>query len=85
MNIEEIRKETFSIKETSDKLARMVGAANSSIAAQSAAIASLVQGSCSGQEAVMSLSAAVRSLANAANEMRQLSRICDECIQNLGK
>ena len=85
MNIDEIIREISSIKASSDDLAFMVGVANTNLANQSTVITSLVQGSKTGQDAVMTLSAAARSLSNAASSMRQLSRTCDECVQNLKK
>lgn len=84
-SIQELSNEVMSIKQTSDQLAQMVGAANTSLASQSSMISNMVQGSQSGQEAVMSLSVAARSLADAASAMKSLSRTCDECIANLAK
>lgn len=84
-SIQELSNEVMSIKQTSDQLAQMVGAANTSLASQSSMISNMVQGSQSGQEAVMSLSVATRSLADAASAMKALSRTCDECIANLDK
>lgn len=84
-SIQELSNEVMSIKQTSDQLAQMVGAANVSLASQSSMISNMVQGSQSGQEAVMSLSVAARSLADAALAMKALSRTCDEYIANLAK
>lgn len=84
-SIQELIREVMSIKQTSDQLSQMVGSANISLASQSSMIANLVQGSRTGQEAVMSLSVTARSLADAASAMKALSRSCDECIANLSK
>ena len=84
-SIEDLIREVSSIKVSSDELAMIVGAANMSLASQSANIAAIVRGSRTGQEAVMALSMAARGLADAASSMKALSRTCDTCIQNLSK
>jgi len=84
-SIQELSHEVISIKQLSDQLAQMVGAANTSLASQSVMIANIVEGSQSGQEAVNSLSTAAHSLADAASAMKALSRTCDECIADLAK
>lgn len=84
-SVQELMREVSSIKFSSEQLSTMVGVANMSLAAQSSAITSLVQGSRTGQEAVMVLSVAARSLADAASSMRALSRACDECLADLSK
>ena len=84
-SIQEIVNEISAIKKSSDDLAQMVSIANSSLANQSAVIASIVKGSRTGSEAVMTLSVAARALANAASAMKALSRTCDECVNNLTK
>lgn len=83
MSIEELIREVSSIKMTSDQLSTMVGSANVSLSNQSSMIAILVKGSQTGQDAVMALSVAARSMADAASSMKALSRTCDECIANL--
>lgn len=85
VSIQELTREVMSIKQTSEQLSQMVGSANISLSSQSSMIANLVQGSRTGQEAVMSLSVAARSLADAASSMKTLIRTCDECIANLSK
>lgn len=84
-SIEDLIREVSSIKVSSDELAMIVGAANMSLASQSANIAAIVRGSRTGQEAVMALSVAARGLSDAASSMKALSRTCDTCIQNLSK
>ena len=84
-SIEELIREVSSIKVASDDLAMFVGASNTRLASQSAQIAAIVQGSKTGQEAVMALSVAARGLADAASSMKALSRTCDSCISNLAK
>lgn len=84
-SIQEIIKEITAIRKKSDDLAISVGLANVNLSNESAVIASIVQGSRTGQEAVMTLSVASRSLANAASSMKALSRTCDECVSNLSK
>lgn len=85
LSIEELIREVSSIKVTSDQLSAMVGSANVSLSNQSSVISNLVRGSQTGQEAVMSLGIAARSLADAASAMKTLSRTCDDCIGNLSK
>ena len=84
-SIEDLIREVSSIRVSSDDLAMVVGVANTQLASQSSNIASFVQGSRTGQEAVMALSVAARGLADAASSMKALSRTCDTCIQNLSK
>lgn len=83
--IQALTNEVMAIKQTSDQLAQMVGSAYTSLTTQSTTISNLVQGSRSGQEAVMSLRVATHSLADAASAIRALSRTCDECISSLAK
>ena len=85
MSIEELIREVSAIKAISDELASMVGAANVQLATNSSAIATMVRGSRTGQEAVMALGTATRSLADAASSMKALSRTCDSCIASLSK
>lgn len=85
LSIDELIREVSSIKVSSDQLATMVGAANVSMANQSGMIANLVQGSRTGQDAVMALNVASRSMAEAASSMKTLSRTCDDCVANLSK
>lgn len=85
LSVEELIREVSSIKVTSGELSAMVGAANMSLSSQSAAIAGLVRGSRTGQDGVMALSAAVRSLADAAVSMKALERTCDDCICQLSR
>lgn len=84
-SIQEVIREVSSIKASSEQLSNMVGAANQSLSEQSSIIANLVQGSRTGQDAVMALSVAARSLADAASSMRTLSRSCDDCLKDLSR
>lgn len=84
-SIQELIREVSSIKASSEQLANMVGAANQNLSMQSSMIANLVQGSRTGQDAVMALSVAARSLADAASSMRTLSRSCDDCLNDLSR
>ncbi len=84
-SIQELLQEVSSIKASSEQLVTMVGEANQSLATQSSQIASLVQGSRTGQEAVMALGVAVRSLADAASSMSTLSNSCDNCLRDLSR
>ena len=84
-SVQELIREVSSIKSSSEQLSTMVGVANTNLASQSSMITSLVQGSRTGQEAVMALSVAARSLADAASSMKALSRACDECLSDLSK
>lgn len=85
LSVQELIREVSAIKASSEQLSSMVGAANISLATQSSSIANLVQGSRTGQDAVMALSVAARSLADAASSMKSLSRSCDSCINDLSK
>lgn len=84
-NVQEIINEINSIKESSEKLGLSVGTSNISLAEQSSKIASLLQGSHSGQEVVIALSVASRSLADAASSMKMLGRTCESCIAEISK
>ncbi len=84
-SVQELIQEVSSIKAASEQLVNMVGAANQSLAGQASEIAHLVQGSRTGQDAVMALGVAVRSLADAAASMRKLSHSCDECLRDLSR
>lgn len=85
LSIEELAREVASIKATSEQLSTMVGTANVALSKQAGWIANIVRGSKTGQDAVMALSVATRSLADAATSMRTLGHTCEMCIQNLTK
>jgi len=82
-SIQELVNATHSIKETSDQLSKMTASASQSLKQNGAEIGMLVHGSASGQEAVMVLNIASKSLADAAVSMSTLSRICDTTITSL--
>lgn len=85
VSIEGLIREVASIKVTSDQLAVMVGSANVNMSNQLSTISAFARGSQTGQEAVMALSMATRSLADAASAIKALSRICDTCVANLSR
>ena len=85
LSIQELIGEVLSIKQQSEQLAGVVGGANRELGQQSMMIAGLVQGSRTGQEAVQALQVASRALADAGASMTVLGRICDTCVQSLGK
>lgn len=85
VNVQEIINETNSVKKSSEEIASAVGASNIGLAEQSSKIATLVRGSQSGQDAVMALSIASRSLADAASSMKMLGRTCESCIAEMSK
>ena len=85
VSIEQLLSEVVRIKKDSEQLSRMTAAAGDNLQEKNNQIAALVRGSASGQEAVMSVSQAARSLKEAAAEMQRLSRICEECAANLAK
>lgn len=85
LSIDELIREVSSIKVDSDQLSTMIASAGTSLSTQSNTISGLVRGSRTGQEAVMALSVASRSMSNAAASMKTLSRTCDECVANLSK
>ena len=84
-NVQEIINEINLITESSEKLVSAVGTSNVGLAEQSSKIADLVHGSRSGQEAVMVLSVASRSLADVVSSMRMLGQTCEICIAELSK
>lgn len=84
-SIQELIAEVYSIKQRSEELSTMVGAANQDLAHQGAVITGLVRGSQTGQDAAMALIDATRALADAAVSMRALGRSCDSCLQQLSK
>ena len=84
-SIDELIRDVVEIKNDSQELANVTAAAGRSLQDKSNQIAAIVRGSASGQEAVMSVSVAARSLSQAAASMLTLSRICDSCIAELSK
>ena len=72
---------------TQQEIGKMYGRCRSTTGYQirRTVIANLVQGSQTGQEAVMAMTHANRALADAAVSMRALERTCDSCLQNLTK
>ena len=82
-SLQELIGQIGAIKTSSDELSQMVAAAQASLLAQSSAIAQIVRGSRSGQDAVMAMSAAARTLVNASASMRTLSRTCEQCVASL--
>ncbi len=85
LSIDELIREVSSIKVDSDQLSTMIASAGTSLSSQSNTLAGLVRGSRTGQDAVMALSVAARSMSNAAASMKTLSRTCDQCVANLSK
>lgn len=85
ISIEELIREVSSLKMTSEQLSTMFSEAGQSLQESNNAITALVRGSRTGQEAVMSLGVASRSLMNAAASIKTLERTCDECIAQLSK
>ena len=85
LSIQEILNEVSAVKQSSEKIANDVGAANIELASQSSIISSFVQGSRMGQESVMALSVASRSLADAVSSIKMLSKTCEICIAELSK
>ncbi|MBR3581567.1 MAG: hypothetical protein IKN95_11360 [Lachnospiraceae bacterium] len=82
-SIQELVNTAHSIKTTSNELSNMTAAASQSLKQKAAEIGMLVRGSVSGQEAVMAVNIASKSLADAAVSMNALSRICDNTITSL--
>lgn len=85
LSYQELIGEVYNIKVKSEELSSMVAAANVNLSSQVSIIANIVRGSHTGQDAVMSLGVAVRSLSEASAVMKTLSRTCDDCINNLSK
>lgn len=84
-SVQELIGEVSSIKQTSDELVNMVSAAGSTLNQQANAIGALVRGSRTGQEAVMTVGIAARSLSVAAASMKSLSRMCDNYIRGVSQ
>ena len=85
VSINQLITEVVHIKQDSEQLSQMTSAAGDNLQNTNNHIATLVRGSASGQEAVISVSQAARSLKEAAVTMQQLSRICEECAAKLSK
>ena len=77
--------EVSSIKEYSERLSTEIGQSNVELAEKTSKISALVQGSRNGQDAVVALSVALRSLADAISSMRELNKTCESCIEKLTK
>ncbi len=84
-SIQELTDEIIGIKEKTEELASAVGSANLDLASQSAGISNIVRGSRTGEEAVMALSDATRSLSDVITSMRLLAESCDSCASQLLK
>ena len=85
VSFDQLITEVVHIKQDSEQLSQMTSAAGDNLQTTNNQIAALVRGSASGQEAVMSVSQAARSLKEAAVTMQQLSRISEECAAKLSK
>lgn len=85
ISIEELIKELYSLKQSSEQLSTMFSYGGQNLHNSTAVITNLVQGSVTGQEAAFSLSIASRSLLEASATILTLSRTCDNCIANLSK
>ena len=85
LSVQEIIREVTTIKESSERLIQTVGVANIDLATHASQLTNLVQGSHTGQDSVMALSVASRSLADAISSMKQLSKTCEGCISELSK
>ncbi len=85
VSVEELIREVSGLKMSSQQLSTMFSAAGQGLQGSTNAIAALVRGSRTGQEAVSSLGAASKSLLDAAASIRTLERTCDECVAQLSK
>ena len=85
MSFDELIREVSSLKMSSGQLAIMFSSAGQSIQGDTNAIASIVRGSRSGQEAVVALGIATKSLLDAAASLKTMERTCDECINQLSR
>ena len=83
LSIQELINEVSSIKQSSMRLSAAVNAASQELNHQGAVIAGLVQGSRTGQEAVVVVGTATRALTDASASMAELGRTCDRCTQSL--
>jgi len=84
-SVQELVSEITALKNTSEELSNMLSYAGTGLQDNISAIVSVVMGSRSGQEAVMSLSVASKSVLDSAASIRTLGRSCDECIAELSK
>lgn len=82
-SIQELIGELQSIKTSSNELSSMVAAAGGTLNTQANAIGALVRGSQSGQQAVMAVGVAARSLSQAAAAMKTLGRTCDNYLNSV--
>ena len=84
-SVQELIGEITSIKQSSDELANMAAAAGTTLNRQASAIGALVRGSRTGQEAVMTVGVAARSLSLVAASMKSLGRMCDNYVRGVSQ
>lgn len=85
MSIEEIIREVSQIKMSSSQLTVTMSAASQGLSKNNNAMAAMVRGSRTGQEAVSAVSQAVGSLNKAAEVIRTLGKACEDCIAQISK
>ena len=85
VSIDELIREVSSLKMLSEQLSTMFSGAGQNLQESTNAIAALVRGSRTGQDAVASLGVASKSLLDAAASITTLGRTCDECVAQLSK
>ena len=85
ISYEEMIQEVSSLKVSSDQLSTMFRYACDELNQNYRHISAVVKGSHTGQEAVISLEAAIRSLQEAVVSINVLSRTCDECVSQLSR
>lgn len=83
LSINQIIQEVVVIEHSSDELSQMISEASQELRKDTQRIAALVQGSSTGEQALMALNVASRSLAEAAVSMKALSRTCVDCSTHL--
>ena len=85
ISVDELIREVSSLKQSSEQLSAMFSGAGQNLQDKTNAIAALVRGSRTGQDAVASLGVASKSLLDAAASITTLGRTCDECVARLSK
>lgn len=84
-SVDELIREVSSLKMSSEQLSTMFSSAGQNLQESTNVIAELVRGSRTGQDAVVSLGIASKSLLDAAASVTTLGRTCDDCVAQLSK
>lgn len=85
ISVDGLIKEVSSLKVSSEQLSFLLSAAGQELQSSTNMISTIVQGSRTGQDAVVSLGAASKSLLDASASIKTLERTCDECVAILSR